>query len=111
MVKKKDLKYLNKTYQELFKMKRVLDSCITQEQFNNCASWCNQIMEKWNFQEQYLSNKAQKIIFNIVINDLDKSYKENLERIKNNIAIETKNSKFKSIFLRCFFSFFYTHHN
>lgn len=93
MVKKKDLKYLNKTYQELFKMKRVLDSCITQEQFNNCASWCNQIMEKWNFQEQYLSNKAKKIIFNIVINDLDKSYKENLERIKNGIAIETKNSR------------------
>jgi hypothetical protein len=50
-------------------------------------------MEKWNFQEQYLSNKAKKIIFNIVINDLDKSYNENLERIKNGIAIETKNSR------------------
>lgn len=91
MVKKKDLKYLNKTYQELFKMKRVLDSCITQQQFNNCASWCNQIMEKWNFQEQYLSNEAKRIIFNIVINDLDKSYNENLERIKNNTAKEVQN--------------------
>lgn len=91
MVKNKDLKYLNKTYQELFKMKRVLDSCITQEQFNNCASWCNQIMEKWNFQERYLSNEAKKIIFNIVINDLDKSYNENLERIKNNTAKELHN--------------------
>lgn len=93
MVKKKDLKYLNKTYQELFKIKRVLDSCITQEQFNNSAYWCNQIVEKWNFQEQYLSNKAKKIIFNIVINDLDKSYNENLERIKNNIATEAHNSR------------------
>lgn len=93
MVKNKDLKYLNKTYQELFKMKRVLGSCITQEQFNNCTSWCNQIMEKWDFQEKYLSNKAKKIIFNIVINDLDKSYNENLERIKNNIAEEENNFK------------------
>lgn len=93
MVKKKDLKYLNKTYQELFKMKRVLDSCITQEQFNNCASWCNQIMEKWDFQEQFLSNKAKKIIFKIVINDLDKSYNKNLERIKNNAAKELNNSR------------------
>lgn len=93
MVKKKDLKYLNKTYQELFKMKRVLDSCITQEQFNNCASWCNQIMEKWDFQEQYLSNEAKRIIFKIVINDLDKSYNKNLERLKNNAAKELNNSR------------------
>lgn len=84
MVKKKDLKYLNKTYQELFKMKRVLDSCITLEQFNNCTSWCNQIIRSWEFREQYLSNNAKKIILNTVINDLDKSYYGNLERIKNN---------------------------
>ena len=93
MVRKTDLKYLNKTYQELFKMKRVIDSCITQEQFNNCASWCNQIMEKWNFQEQYLSYEAKKIIFKIVINDLDKSYNKNLERIKNNAAKDTNTSR------------------
>lgn len=102
MVKKKDLKYLNKTYQELFKMKRVLDSCITQEQFNNCASWCNQLMEKWNFQEQYLSNEAKRIIFKIVINDLDKSYNENLERIKNDIAKEVNNSKVENKVIKGF---------
>lgn len=102
MVKKKDLKYLNKTYQELFKMKRVLDSCITQDQFNNCASWCNKIMEKWNFQEQYLSNKAKKIIFNIVIDDLDKSYNKNLERIKNDIAKEINNSKVENKVIKGF---------
>ena len=37
--------------------------------------------------------KQKKIIFNIVINDLDKSYNENLERIKNNIAVEVHNSR------------------
>ena len=102
MVKNKYLKYINKTYQELFKMKRVLGSCITQEQFNNCTSWCNQIMEKWDFQEKYLSNKAKKIIFNIVINDLDKSYNENLERIKNNIAEEENNSKAENKVIKWF---------
>lgn len=48
-------------------------------------------MEKWNFHEQYLSNEAKRIIFNIVINDLDKSYNENLERIKNNTVKEVQN--------------------
>ena len=93
MVKKKDLKYLNKTYQELFKMKRVLDSCITLEQFSNCTTWCNQIIRNWEFREQYLSNNAKKIILNTVINDLNKSYNGNLERIKNDIAEEVHNSR------------------
>lgn len=102
MVKKKDLKYLNKTYQELFKIKRVLDSCITPEQFDNTVRWFNQIIDNWDFRDKNLSHSAKKIIFNIVINDLDKSYNENLERIKNDIATETKKQRAENVIVKGF---------
>lgn len=102
MVRKKDLKYLNKTYQELFKIKRVLDSCITPEQFNNSTNWCNQIMRNWEFREQYLSNNAKNIILNTVINDLDKSYNANLKRIENNTNIEKEIKKPENIVIKGF---------
>lgn len=97
-------KHLQRIFQDAYHIKRVLNSCETEEQLQNVNRWVNEIIEHWTLGFENLSVAAYyryyKDIVKTTIEELHNMYVEKVEFF-NNINNE-ENEKKKRIVVRGF---------
>lgn len=97
-------KHLQRIFQDAYHIKRVLNSCETEEQLQNVNHWVNEIIENWALGFENLSVAAYyryyKDIVKTTIEELHNMYVEKVEFF-NNINNE-ENEKKKRIVVRGF---------